>query len=164
MSDVATKREGDTPETKESQLNAKRAKCDDTDGQGDQSDGESARKSDILSGFVTSQILNDSAREKKIFVHGKVRELSAANLALFSLSRFGCFEWASPAQRIAMFSDGGHFHNHVAGQPGGCRHHGENPHQGGEPGRDLQELQAGAGHEERHLHHLQAAGAGSPER
>lgn len=74
MSDVATKREGDTAEAKESQLNAKRAKCDDTGGRGDHSDGEPACKSNILSGFVTSQILNDSAREKKIFVHGKVRD------------------------------------------------------------------------------------------
>lgn len=86
MSDVAAKREGDTPETKESQLNAKRAKCDVTDGHGDQSEGESAFKSNILSKFVTSQILNDSAREKKIFVHGKVRERFTATLALFRVS------------------------------------------------------------------------------
>lgn len=72
MSDVAAKREGDAPENEESQLNAKRAKCDVTDGQGDQGEGEPACKRNILSGFVTSQILNDSAREKKIFVHGKV--------------------------------------------------------------------------------------------
>lgn len=84
MSDVAAKREGDTPETKESQLDAKRAKCDVTDGRVDQSEGESADKSSILSGFVTSQVLNDSAREKKIFVHGKVREPLAATLVPFS--------------------------------------------------------------------------------
>lgn len=83
MSDIAAKREGDTAENKESQLNAKRAKCDVADGQGDQSEGDSAYKSNILSGFVTSQILNDSAREKKIFVHGKVRERFAAPLAPF---------------------------------------------------------------------------------
>lgn len=75
MSDVAAaKREGVTPEDQESQLNAKRAKCDVTGGQGDQAEGERACKSSVLSGFVTSQVLNDSAREKKIFVHGKVRE------------------------------------------------------------------------------------------
>lgn len=85
MSDIAAKREGDTPENKESQLNAKRAKCDVTDGQGDQAEGEAAHKSNILSGFVTSQILNDSAREKKIFVHGKVWEHFTATLALFSV-------------------------------------------------------------------------------
>lgn len=62
-----------------------------------------------------------------------------------------------------MFTDERDAHNHAAGQPGGCRHHGENPHQGGEPGRDLQRLQAGARHEERHLQHLQAAGTGSPQ-
>lgn len=72
MSDAAANREGDTPENEESQLNAKRAKCDVTDGQGDHGEGEPACKRNILSGFVTSQILNDSAREKKIFVHGKV--------------------------------------------------------------------------------------------
>ncbi|XP_075899621.1 m7GpppX diphosphatase-like [Nelusetta ayraudi] len=72
MSDVAANREGDTPENEESQLNAKRAKCDVTDGQGDHGEGEPACKRNILSGFVTSQILNDSAREKKIFVHGKL--------------------------------------------------------------------------------------------
>lgn len=86
MSDVAAKREGDTPEAKESQLDAKRAKFDVTDGQGDQSEGESAHKSHILSAFVTSQILNDSAREKKIFVHGMVRERLAPTLAPFSVS------------------------------------------------------------------------------
>lgn len=92
MSDVATKREGDTPEKEESRLNAKRAKCDVTDGQGDQGEVEPACKSSILSGFVTSQILNDSAREKKIFVHGKVRERFTAALASFSFSYLSDFE------------------------------------------------------------------------
>lgn len=70
MADTAAKREADSLENEDLLLKAKRAKGDDKDGQ-DRGEGES-KCDNILSGFVTSQILNDSAREKSIFIHGKV--------------------------------------------------------------------------------------------
>lgn len=74
MADTAAKREADSLENEDLLLKAKRAKCDDKDGQ---DIGEEESKCDnILSGFVTSQILNDSAREKSIFIHGKVSVFS----------------------------------------------------------------------------------------
>ena len=54
-------------ESDERSQNLKRARADDENG------GEDGKESQsILSGFKTPSVLSDSAREKIIFIHGKV--------------------------------------------------------------------------------------------
>lgn len=53
----------------ESGSEAKRVKTDDENGR---EDGEDSDREHVLSGFKTSSVLSDSAREKSIFIHGKV--------------------------------------------------------------------------------------------
>lgn len=68
MADADTKRELANNESKEMSV-VKRLKVDHVDrgAEENKSEGEN-----ILSGFQTSKVLSDSAREKIIFVHGKV--------------------------------------------------------------------------------------------
>lgn len=74
MADSAAKREADSVGTDETLQRVKRAKSDNENG------GEVEKESvsdNILCGFKTSNVLSDSAREKNIFIHGKVRLLKS---------------------------------------------------------------------------------------
>ncbi|XP_071314309.1 m7GpppX diphosphatase [Trachinotus anak] len=75
MADVAVKRDTDSVETDELSQRVKRAKAGDEDGGGEA--GEEPEAENILSGFKTSNILSDSAREKNIFIHGKLADQDA---------------------------------------------------------------------------------------
>ncbi len=73
MADYAAKRETVGAGTDELSQNVKRAKVDNENG-----GGENGKESEnILCGFKTSTVLSDSAREKIMFVHGKVRLLQS---------------------------------------------------------------------------------------
>lgn len=66
MADCSAERESETDELSQQ---VKRAKTESENGR------EAEREFDcrhVLTGFKTSSVLNDSAREKVIFVHGKV--------------------------------------------------------------------------------------------
>ncbi|KAM7417135.1 hypothetical protein PAMA_016985 [Pampus argenteus] len=73
MADTATKREHDGVGTDESTQEVKRAKSDSENG------GEVGEETEIsvLSGFQTSGVLSDSAREKNIFIRGKLADQDA---------------------------------------------------------------------------------------
>ncbi|XP_056238643.1 m7GpppX diphosphatase [Seriola aureovittata] len=75
MADNAVKREADSIETDELSQKVKRAKADQENGRGEA--GKEPESESILSGFKTSNILRDSAREKNIFVHGKLADQDA---------------------------------------------------------------------------------------
>ncbi|XP_022607650.1 m7GpppX diphosphatase [Seriola dumerili] len=75
MADNAVKREADSIETDELSQKVKRAKADHENGRGEA--GKEPESESILSGFKTSNILRDSAREKNIFVHGKLADQDA---------------------------------------------------------------------------------------
>ena len=69
MADTTAKREPDTVETDELTQKVKRAKTESKNGRGEVGD---EFETDVLSGFQTSAVLSDSAREKTIFIRGKV--------------------------------------------------------------------------------------------
>lgn len=73
MADSAAKRETDSDEPDDLSLKVKRPKSDNENGRG--LGAKDSEPKNILSGFSTSKVLSDSAREKNIFVHGKVRLL-----------------------------------------------------------------------------------------
>lgn len=73
MADTAAKREADGVGSDELLQRVKRAKSDDENGRGEV--GEESESENVLCGFKTSNVLSDSAREKNIFIHGKVRLL-----------------------------------------------------------------------------------------
>ncbi|XP_069568281.1 m7GpppX diphosphatase [Brachyistius frenatus] len=73
MADTAAKREIEKPVNEEIQQ-VKRAKAEDENGRG--AEQESGCEN-ILSGFKTSKVLSDSAREKNIFIHGKIADQDA---------------------------------------------------------------------------------------
>ncbi|XP_076595370.1 m7GpppX diphosphatase [Chaetodon auriga] len=74
MADAGAKRAADGVETELSQK-GKRAKADNDHDQGEErKDSESEN---ILCGFKTSNVLSDSAREKIIFIHGKLADQEA---------------------------------------------------------------------------------------
>lgn len=70
MADTAAKRETDSVGTDELSQRVKRARVDDENGDGGV--GNDPESENILSEFKTSAVLSDSAREKTIFIHGKV--------------------------------------------------------------------------------------------
>ena len=78
MADAAGKREPDGGGAGELAPRAKRAKADNGNGGGDvgkepEPEPEPEPEAEnVLSRFRTSNVLSDSAREKNIFVHGKV--------------------------------------------------------------------------------------------
>lgn len=77
MANAAAKRENLTAENKNELVEAKRARTD------DENEGKDEIVPDtenILSGFKTSSVLNDSAREKIAFIHGKVVFLKVSHL------------------------------------------------------------------------------------
>lgn len=63
MTDCAVKRDADRDESDGFPGNAKRSK----------KDNEGSESPNILFGFQSSKVLSDSAREKNIFIHGKVK-------------------------------------------------------------------------------------------
>ncbi len=69
MADTAAKRESDGAGADELSQKVKRAKAESENGRGEV--GEESEN--ILCGFKTSSVLSDSAREKNIFIRGKVR-------------------------------------------------------------------------------------------
>ncbi|XP_005813286.1 m7GpppX diphosphatase [Xiphophorus maculatus] len=69
MATVAAKREISSAESEESSREAKRAKGDDKNGE---ETGNEPEWKNILSTFTTSSVLSDSAREKIMFLHGKI--------------------------------------------------------------------------------------------
>lgn len=69
MANAAAKRENLTIDNENASVEAKRVKADDEDEGKDEKVSDSE---DILSRFKTSSVLNDSAREKIAFIHGKV--------------------------------------------------------------------------------------------
>lgn len=69
MEDTAAKREGHSLLHEESVQEVKRVKSDD---KGEQS-SETSEPENILSAVTATKVLKDSAREKSIFIHGKVR-------------------------------------------------------------------------------------------
>ncbi|XP_054648230.1 m7GpppX diphosphatase [Dunckerocampus dactyliophorus] len=72
MADVSAKRQRDPEATNESSNQTKKAKTDCETARGDNGNGTNA-----LSGFQTTIVLSDSAREKTIFVHGKLADQNA---------------------------------------------------------------------------------------
>ncbi|KAM9356631.1 m7GpppX diphosphatase [Symphorus nematophorus] len=73
MADAAAKREADSAASEELSQKAKRAKADNENGE-----GEVGKESEnILCEFKTSNVLSDSAREKNIFIHGKLADQEA---------------------------------------------------------------------------------------
>ncbi|XP_077434019.1 m7GpppX diphosphatase [Vanacampus margaritifer] len=73
MADVS-KRENNPEATEDFSQRIKKAKTDHEDGRGE--NGEESGKN-VLSGFQTTTVLSDSAREKTIFVHGKLADQNA---------------------------------------------------------------------------------------
>uniref|UniRef100_A0A3Q2R3L5 m7GpppX diphosphatase n=1 Tax=Fundulus heteroclitus TaxID=8078 RepID=A0A3Q2R3L5_FUNHE len=71
MADVATKRELSSAETEAASREAKRAKVDDKNGE---EGGDEAEWENVLSTFTASRVLSDSAREKIMFLHGKIAD------------------------------------------------------------------------------------------
>lgn len=80
MADRAAKREADSVGTDEALQKVKSAKYDNENGEGEV--GKDSASDKILCGFKTSNILRDSAREKNIFIHGKVRLLANFDASL----------------------------------------------------------------------------------
>nr|XP_057918988.1 m7GpppX diphosphatase [Doryrhamphus excisus] len=72
MADVSAKRQRDPEATKELSHQTKTVKTDCENGR-----GESENETNLLSGFQTTIVLSDSAREKNIFVHGKLADQNA---------------------------------------------------------------------------------------
>lgn len=70
MADVSAKREA--KETNELSPKVKKAKGDLECKNGKAENIETDESQNVLTGFETSAVLSDSAREKTIFVHGKV--------------------------------------------------------------------------------------------
>ncbi|XP_059202194.1 m7GpppX diphosphatase [Centropristis striata] len=73
MADTAAKREADSVGTEDLSQKAKRAKADSENGGGE----KEPESKNILSDFKTSSILSESAREKNIFIHGKLADQEA---------------------------------------------------------------------------------------
>lgn len=69
MADNAAKHEAEPDATDGSSHRIKRPKTDPENGGGEH--GEDSERN-VLSDFQTSAVLSDSAREKTIFIHGKV--------------------------------------------------------------------------------------------
>ncbi|XP_017278595.1 m7GpppX diphosphatase [Kryptolebias marmoratus] len=74
MANAAAKREIPTAENKDVPGDAKRVKTDRTDGRDEEEEPECEN---VLCGFQTSSVLSDSAREKLLFVHGKIADQEA---------------------------------------------------------------------------------------
>ncbi|KAM9376149.1 m7GpppX diphosphatase [Pholidichthys leucotaenia] len=74
MADTAVKRQTDSAVDAELNRDVKRVKCD--GGKGEDAGNESECET-FLSEFQTCSVLRDSAREKSIFVHGKVADQDA---------------------------------------------------------------------------------------
>ncbi|KAF6717377.1 m7GpppX diphosphatase [Oryzias melastigma] len=74
MANAAAKRENLTIDNENASVEAKRVKADDEDEGKDEKVSDSE---DILSRFKTSSVLNDSAREKIAFIHGKIDDQDA---------------------------------------------------------------------------------------
>ena len=70
MADNADKREADSVGNEELSQKAKKAKTDSKNGGGEAAN--EPESGNVLSEFKTSKVLSDSAREKNIFIHGKV--------------------------------------------------------------------------------------------
>ncbi|XP_034546585.1 m7GpppX diphosphatase [Notolabrus celidotus] len=76
MADYTAKREtGDGAESEPVSHRVKRTKAD--DGAGRKDAGKEPECTNILQGFKTSRVLSDSAREKNIFIHGKLADEEA---------------------------------------------------------------------------------------
>ncbi|XP_032366769.1 m7GpppX diphosphatase [Etheostoma spectabile] len=75
MADTPAKREIDSVVTDELSQKVKRAKGDDENGGGEV--GKEPECANILREFKTSNVLSDSAREKNIFIHGKLADQEA---------------------------------------------------------------------------------------
>ncbi|KAM8733767.1 m7GpppX diphosphatase [Acanthopagrus schlegelii] len=75
MADSAAKRETDSDEPDDLSLKVKRPKFDNENGRG--VGAKDSEPKSILSGFSVSKVLSDSAREKNIFVHGKLADQEA---------------------------------------------------------------------------------------
>ncbi|XP_049441797.1 m7GpppX diphosphatase [Epinephelus fuscoguttatus] len=74
MADTGSKREADSAGSDELSQRVKRVKTDSENGAGDVKERESEN---ILSEFTTTSVLSDSAREKNIFIHGKLADQEA---------------------------------------------------------------------------------------
>lgn len=71
MADSAAKRQTDSSGSDDLNVEVKKLKSDHENGR------QEAESGNILSAFKTSAVLNDSAREKVVFVHGKVADQEA---------------------------------------------------------------------------------------
>ncbi|XP_015244621.1 PREDICTED: m7GpppX diphosphatase [Cyprinodon variegatus] len=74
MANVSTKREISSAGSDELSREVKRVKSDDKNGE---EDGNEPEWENVLSAFTTSSVLSDSAREKIMFVHGKIADNDA---------------------------------------------------------------------------------------
>ncbi|XP_038555981.1 m7GpppX diphosphatase [Micropterus salmoides] len=75
MADTAAKREADSVGGDELSHKVKKVKADDENGGGDVK--KESEYENILSGFKTSKVLSDYAREKLMFIHGKLADQEA---------------------------------------------------------------------------------------
>lgn len=94
----------------------KKVKSDDKEGREESS--EVSEPENILSAVTATKVLKDSAREKSVFIHGRVRPPP-------SLQNPACSPCRITSHTITLST---------AGRPGGCGHHGVDPHQGGHAG------------------------------
>ncbi|XP_041845249.1 m7GpppX diphosphatase [Melanotaenia boesemani] len=74
MATTEAKREAVAAESDEFSHEVKRAKTDQEKGR---EDGKESQSENILAGFKTSKVLSDSAREKIMFIHGKIDDQDA---------------------------------------------------------------------------------------
>lgn len=75
MEDTTAKREGYSLQNDELVQEVKRVKSEDKGG-GEKAP-ETSEAENVLSAFTATKVLKDSAREKSIFIHGKVRTLGS---------------------------------------------------------------------------------------
>lgn len=75
MEDTTAKREGYSLQNDELVQEVKRVKSEDK-GVGEKAP-ETSEPENVLSAFTATKVLKDSAREKSIFIHGKVRTLGS---------------------------------------------------------------------------------------
>ncbi|KAF3693578.1 m7GpppX diphosphatase [Channa argus] len=75
MAQSEMKRAIDSSETDVFSQNTKRAKADNENGRGEAV--KESERENTLSGFLTTAVLSDSAREKTIFIHGKLADQEA---------------------------------------------------------------------------------------
>lgn len=149
MDDTAAKREGHSLQHDESVQEVKRVKSDDRGAV--EKSSEAPEAENILSAVTATKVLKDSAREKSIFIHGKVRMPSPSPQCVCLI-----LQCRNTVPHLTALC--------TAGRPGGRGHHGVDAHHGGHAGGALRQVQAPAGERGQSRHHLSPAGSAPSQR